>query len=120
MESTHQNRTEEGEITACGNCFLTRKEAEKELEKRKAIQRVKKYIWENDLEFEPDWSDLNQLKYDIYYDFTEKRFYPNASDEVRNYSPIGYFVDETDAHQVIYNCKDDLKIIFDIDQDLPF
>lgn len=48
-----------------GNVFLTEEEAEKELVRRKA-----KVILERDTKgFEPDWDNVSQHKYDVYYDY---------------------------------------------------
>lgn len=52
-------------VIGIGNAFLTKEEAEKELVRRKA-----KVILERDTRgFEPDWYNILQHKYDVYYDY---------------------------------------------------
>lgn len=53
-----------------GNVFLTREEAEKEIERRKVKQRLKELanFWE------PDWGDITENKYYIYYNHDEEKF----------------------------------------------
>ncbi len=61
-------------ILDSGNMFLTQQEAEQELNKRKALASIKKWIWEKGYEFEPDWSNKDQIKYNIAYDCEYEMF----------------------------------------------
>ena len=46
-----------------GDCFQTKEEAEFEIERLKVIAEMKEFA------FEPDWNDVSQLKYCIYYNY---------------------------------------------------
>ena len=92
-----------------GNAFLTEKEAEKERDKRQSITNIKKYIFENDLEFEPDLEDKNQNKYYIEYDNRDKEFLINNHNFINPFTILPYFKSIEDAKQVIENCKEDLE-----------
>jgi hypothetical protein len=62
------------------NWFATEEEAEKELEKRKALARIKRYTIKNNMHFTPDWDNHEETKYSFFYDYL-----------LREHSPIGYF-----------------------------
>lgn len=93
------------------HAFLTKKEAVKELERRKAIQKIKKYCWENDIKtdydeeynsrlfyIETDWEFAGQINFDSF---------PLL------YSPIWYFSREN-ADKILEKFKEELKIIFEV------
>jgi len=101
-------------IISIGNLFETRELAQKQVDKLKAIQRVKEYIVENDLALEPDWEDGGQEKSNIYYDFDEEEFDYNWYNCYKNYSPIGYLKSKEACNQLIEAKEDDLKIIWEI------
>ena len=93
------------------NWFPTEEEAEKELEKRRAIARVKKYIIDNGMYFEPGWDDINQEKFNIYY-YDKDTIDYECSLTICNYSPIGYLKSEEDCKKIKEDCMDDLLIIY--------
>lgn len=108
------------------NVFFTQEEAEQELNKRKAIQRVRKYCYENNTELFSDEelkeilknnADDNYLKithfYNIYYHELDKQFYSSISNS-KKYIDYFYFKEIEDVEQVIKNCESDLKIIFNV------
>lgn len=108
------------------NVFFTQEEAEQELNKRKAIQRVRKYCYENNIELFSDEelkeilknnADDNYLKithfYNIYYHELDKQFYSSISNS-KKYIDYFYFKEIEDVEQVIKNCESDLKIIFNV------
>lgn len=114
------------------NIFLSYEEAEQELEKRRAIQRVKKYCWENDIKILSEkevkelvlenikttynrwWNDITP--YCNYYFFIW--FWSEglcADTYLTTYiTTMFYFWSREDAETVIKNCEDDLKIIFNL------
>lgn len=102
-----------------GNIFPTREAAKKESEKRKAIQRVKEYIAREFGVFEPDWNDENQGKYFPYYGHRDGRRDPRFGWHyvviLQYYSPFGYLSTVKDCKQLIKDCEDDLKIIYEIE-----
>lgn len=95
--------------------FLSAEEAQKELEKRNAIQRIKKYCWENNIELaDTDFSNnINNKKFFIYYNIVNKKFFSDSFVYSICYN-IFLFKNKSDAQKVIENCEDDLKIIFNI------
>lgn len=89
------------------NAFLTEKEAKQELMKRQAIQRVKKYCLENNLNTEyKTWrTEICATKYwDIRLQSVENYFVPN---------PIWYF-HKNIANKILEKFAEDLKIIFNV------
>ena len=96
------------DIWNLGNGFFTKEEAQKELAKRQAIQRVKDYILENGMYWEPDWNDDN-LKYNFYY---EDKVEIDYGIQCKRYSPIGYLESEEHAEKVLKDNEEDLNIIF--------
>lgn len=106
--------------------FLTQKEAEAELEKRKAIQGVRKYCYENNIKLFSDeeikeileknvgahYSEIINF-YFIYYDMKAKIFNYSFLNLKKRYN-IFLFEKEEDVEQVIKNCEADLKIIFNV------
>ncbi|MDY0144207.1 MAG: hypothetical protein RBR97_20180 [Bacteroidales bacterium] len=96
-------------IWNAGNGFFTKEEAQKELAKRQAIQRVKDYILENGMYYEPDWDNGNEK-----YFFASYRGKTQIHNFCSNkcYSPIGYLKSNEDAEKVLEDNKEDLEIIF--------
>lgn len=99
-----------------GNGFFAKEEAEKELAKRQAIQRVKDYIIENGLEFTPDWGDFEEQKYSIWYDHAIKELNYDLSWFCQHERSF-YFKSKKDALQVIKACSSDLKIIYGVKEE---
>ena len=99
----------------CGLAFKTRPEAEAKLAEMQAITKIRKFIFENDMEFDPYWENYRQEKWDIYYDIREKKFKSSwLSSFSQSPSIFGYFKSEEDCEKVIENCKDELDVIFKV------
>jgi len=96
------------------NAFETKQEAEKELAKRKAIVKIKRYISDTFGVFEPDWSDENQEKFFLAYDHYTKCFDYGVSSNCQNYTPIWYFSCIDHFEEIIKKFDAELRIIFDI------
>lgn len=94
-----------------GNCFLTKPEAEKELQKRQAIQKIKKYI--HDEGMDNGWRDDGDNWYP-YWDLDYKKFVSYQSLTTKSYSPIGYLPYESHNKKIIDNFSSELKLIFDV------
>lgn len=92
-----------------GDGFFTEEEAKKELDKRLAIQRVKDYIKENGMYWEPNWNDCNE-KYFFVSHSGETQLHHYCS--LKHYSPIGYLKSKEDAEKVLEDNKEDLELIF--------
>lgn len=98
-----------------GNAFKTKEEAEKKSQQMKALARVNRYIRENDLRLtDVDCSNDEQKRWSIYYNIYLKKI--EAGDWCfSDYKMlIGDLKSEEAGKQVIENCIDDLKIIFDV------
>lgn len=94
------------------NVFLTKKEAEQELEKRQAIQRIKKYCFENNIrnkDFKP-----HEHNYTILYDDLDKNFFIEYYEVSYFINDLWYFKTYEDCKKIIDNCDADLKIIFNV------
>lgn len=107
-EAEVENETFENDLNY-GNVFLTKEEAEKELRKREAIMKIKKYCWENDIEIEYN----REKSYIITYDFVREKFIYTYLPEIMPVCPF-YFNEIIKTERIIENCKKDLKIIFDV------
>lgn len=93
-----------------GSGFFTEEEAEKELAKRRAIQKIKDYIKENGMYWEPDWNNNGNEKYFFIYHSGETQIHNCFS--IKYYSPIGYLKSRGDAEKVLEDNKEDLLLIF--------
>lgn len=94
------------------NLFKTEKEAMHEKNVRYALVKLKKYLYENNLIFIPDWNNNNQEKIYICLDAIKQVFITkNETDVVLT---IPYFKNKNDAQKVIDNCKKELKILYNI------
>ena len=105
---------------AQGNIFHTKQEAQHESNKRKAIFKIKKYIYDR-FGYDPTgWADWEDDKNKIYItrwcrtDIDDGVFSYSVSKQLKCYSPIGYLKTEDQAQEIIDNFEDELKIIFDI------
>lgn len=96
-----------------GLIFLSPEEAEDSIAKSSAIQRIKKLIHDEGMEFLPDWNNQNQLKYWICYDHHLKIFssFPSSSHHAGNLPPLKSL---EDARKIIHAKSNELKIIFNI------
>ncbi len=112
-----------------GNIYRTEAEALAQVEKLKAKARIDKYIAENGLMFVPDWRELGQRKYYIFYDHSTYAFDVSSVSREQELLAVAYhlpipfrakyltslvFSSEAHAQQVIDNCTDDLKTIFGV------
>jgi len=97
-----------------GNCFKTREEAQKSVDRQQALARVKAYIRDNDLGLVPDWSDDGQNKFYITYCHNDKEFQGWCNSYGQRETEIGYLKSSEDCNQVIENMKEDLLLIFNV------
>lgn len=100
-------------LLSIGNVFRTEEEAQRELDKLKALTKIRKYIAEHDMEFVPDWEDEEQRKLYICYDPVEKCFDWVWSSRTQYLAPF-FFASEKHAEQVIEDCEDELKVLFGV------
>lgn len=104
----------DSDIVSIGNCYNTEEEAKAHVEKLRAIQRVKEYIAENCEPFTPNWGNVDQNKYIVYFDNHERVFDFSSFVNHDHCAPIPHLSTEKDVLKVIKNCKKDLKIIWGI------
>lgn len=92
------------------NAFLTKEEATKEVERRKSIQRVKKFMYENNIknkEFKP-----YEHNYIILYNALGKNFFTEYYKFFEITNDLWFFKTYDDCKKIINNCWNDLKVIF--------
>lgn len=111
IERNWQNNYTENQLQKEGKIFLTKEECDKDYEKELAIQRIKKYCWENNIDTSWKWRKERyyipvKIDNDIKIDYWQ---------EYKTASYIWYFYDWNTLHFLIQECKNDLKIIFDIE-----
>lgn len=115
IERNWQNNYTENQLQKEGKIFLTKEECDKDYEKELAIQRIKKYCWENSIELaDNDFiKDSNNAKFNIYYDIETTGFHATYFN-ICLWDNLFFFKTKEDTEKVIENCEDDLKIIFNI------
>ena len=101
-ETHHMTDKESWDI---GNYYKTKEEAIKARDTQLAIQRVKDYIIEN---------DLKNGNEEIGWDKGAEKFRSMGVGCFKYANIIPMLDDEEDVQQVIDNCSDDLKLIFNI------
>lgn len=94
--------------------FRTTELAQKELDKRLAITRIRKYIVNEGLEFKGDVMDESLYKHIVYYDLHKKCFRRSYYMLTLYQSHFGYLKSEEASEQLIANCEEDLKLVFGI------
>ena len=95
------------------NAFLIKEEAEKETRRRQAIQRIKKYCWENNIEYKENVSNND---FPFYIIKNKKKWFEPSSWHVNDsYTWFLFFDNYKDINKIIENCLDDLKIIFEVE-----
>jgi len=115
MEKTFTNKNSYyKELLELNNAFLTHEECQLDIEKDKALATIKKYIHDNDMEFEPDWSNDEEKRYEIIYDYYEEEFDIYSCISVKTTTAF-HLSSEEHAKQLIKDCDKELKILFQID-----
>lgn len=90
----------------------TEAEAIKARDKQLALYRIKTYAEEKRGEFVPNWDNVNQAKYFIYYNADEEK-YDIDYEYHRYFVNQIYIVKEEHCEEIIEKFKDDLDILFD-------
>ena len=95
------------------DAFLTEEEATKEVERKKAIQKIKKYCWENNIKYKENVSNNG---FPFYIRNNKKKWLEPSSWHVNDsYTWFLFFDNYKDINKIIENCLDDLKIIFEVE-----
>ena len=93
------------------NAFLTKKEAEKEAERRKAIQKIKKYCFENNIKYKENVSNNG---FPFYIRNNKKKWLEHWFEHFNDFITWFLFFDNIDnCNTVIKDCLGDLKVIFE-------
>ena len=95
------------------NCFKTREEAVKALKRIEALHYIREYIWDNDFELIPDWSDDEQKKFYVMYSHRSKLFTIGIAYFDLNLE-LPYLKTVENWNQVIDNCKEEMEIVFGV------
>jgi len=92
------------------NVFLTKEEAEKEREKRKALAKIKRWIWENKIELSKDVWYLIKKLVGGYVDSN------NLFIVLDSYKWVNEIVfnTEEDAEECLKKCENEWEILFDL------
>ena len=96
------------------NAYKTEKEAYEAYKKAVALEKVKRRIVELQGDWKPDWSNSIERKVYIHYDYKTKYFRNSVWKSVKYLSIIPYIKSVQIADLIIYEMKDELKVIFDI------
>lgn len=94
------------------NAFLIKEEAVKESERRRAIQKIKQYCFENNIEYKENVSNND---FPFYIMKNKKKWFEPWSGNINDsYDWFIFFESVNDCNQVIKNCIGELKIIFEV------
>lgn len=95
------------------NTFLIKEEAEKESERRKSIFNIKKYCFENDIEYK---ENVSSNDFPFYIMKNKKKWFQPWSGNINDsYDWFLFFDSVGDCNTIIQNCESDLKIIFEVE-----
>jgi len=86
------------------NVFLTKQEAEQELNKRRALAKIKKWIWENKIKLSDDGCVILLQEWEI---ITSKNTKTKWIWDI-------IFKNQKDAEKCLEECKKEWKILFDL------
>ena len=93
------------------NAFLTEEEATKEVERKKAIQKIKKYCWENNIKYKENVSNNG---FPFYIRNNKKKWLEHWFEHFNDFITWFLFFDNIDnCNIVIKDCLGDLKVIFE-------
>ena len=93
------------------NAFLTEEEATKEVERKKAIQKIKKYCWENNIKYKENVSNNG---FPFYIRNNKKKWLEHWFEHFNDFITWFLFFDNIDdCNTVIKDCLGDLKVIFE-------
>lgn len=95
-----------------GQCFGTKKEAEQFLKEQTLIKKIKCYTKEQQGNWEPDWRDLNQRKYYIEIDRSNKSIFCDWSWEYDKLSKLPCFKSQEILEACIDEFGDEILEVF--------
>ena len=93
------------------NAFLIKEEAEKESKRRRTILNIKKYCFENNIEYKENVSNND---FPFYIRNNKKKWFEPWSGNINDsYTWFLFFDNIDDCNTVIKDCLGDLKVIFE-------
>lgn len=94
------------------NAFLTEKEAEKEVNRRKAIVNLKKYCFDNNIKYKENVSDND---FPFYIMKNKKKWFEPWSGNINDsYDWFLFLESVNDCNKIIRDCEEYLKTIFEV------
>lgn len=103
--STYTNHSLDNFRIASWNAFLSEQEAEKELNKKKAIYKIKRYCWENEIDTEYNTEIGNCYCFNLDMQWEVVFF-----DDCKNWNHLGYFSHDN-SQKILDKFEEELKII---------
>jgi hypothetical protein len=97
-----------------GNYYRTKAEAHKELERRKALQRIRKYIHEN-MPFKYNINGVDTDRYAFFYNGATRSIDITKNYYLHNQPDWLYVGSEEDAEKLIEDMEEDLKIYLGVE-----
>ena len=96
------------------NTYKTREEAVKAYNKAVAVEKVKRRLLELQGDWKPDWTDKIEEKHCIQYSLIKRSFISTFWFRTKQDTSVPYMKSKQIAGLIIYELKDELKLIFDI------
>lgn len=95
-----------------GLLFKTREEAEQHLKESKLIFKIKKWAKIHNDGWVPDWSDIYQAKFNIFYDYYRKGLYFSFNNSTSTIDKLPYFKSKEIAQACINEFGEEIKEVF--------
>lgn len=92
-----------------GLYFETREEAEQHLKEQRLIFKIKKWAKIHNEGWEPDWSDIYQAKFYIFYDYYRKGLYFSFNNSTSTIDKLPYFKSKEIAQACINEFGEEIK-----------
>lgn len=95
-----------------GACFETKEEAEQHLKEQRLIFKIKKWAKIHNDGWVPDWSDIYQAKFNIFYDHYRKGLYFSFNNSTSTIDKLPYFKSKEIAQACINEFGEEIKEVF--------
>lgn len=92
-----------------GYFFETKEEAEQHLKECKLLFKIHQYAKEKNEGWEPDWSDIYQAKYYIFYDYYRKELCTSFNNSTGAINKLPYFKTRKIAQECINLFGEEIK-----------
>ena len=95
-----------------GYYFKTKEEVEKHLKERKLLFKLHQWAKEKNGDWEPDWKDVFQEKYYIFYDYYRKKLYFSFNNSTGTINKLPYFKTREIAQECIDEFGEEIKEVW--------